>query len=264
MPQMGVSVSEGTVTRWLRNVGDTVSADESLLEISTDKVDTEVPSPGAGVLQEILVAEGETVAGRHRARSHRRGRSAAQPDARREPPAARRASPTPAAGLRARLRRRSRVDRREHETTRRCRQPGRSTRRQATAHAPSGTPFVSPVVARIAAEHGIDPRRSPGSGRDGRVTKKDMLAFVEARRARPAAPRAQAPAPADRAAVPRRGLPAAGACRRQQHRRRSTFAGPRAPRVRGPAACRASPHRAAADAARRTSDRSSRARASSR
>jgi len=61
MPQMGVSVSEGTVTRWLRNVGDTVSADESLLEVSTDKVDTEVPSPGGGVLKEILVAEGEVV-----------------------------------------------------------------------------------------------------------------------------------------------------------------------------------------------------------
>ena len=61
MPQMGVSVSEGTVTRWLKNVGDTVSADEPLLEISTDKVDTEVPSPGTGVLQEILVQEGETV-----------------------------------------------------------------------------------------------------------------------------------------------------------------------------------------------------------
>ena len=61
MPQMGVSVSEGTITKWLKNVGDPVEADESLLEISTDKVDTEVPSPGSGVLQEILVQEGETV-----------------------------------------------------------------------------------------------------------------------------------------------------------------------------------------------------------
>ena len=61
MPQMGVSVSEGTITKWLKNVGDTVAADESLLEISTDKVDTEVPSPGSGVVQEILVQEGETV-----------------------------------------------------------------------------------------------------------------------------------------------------------------------------------------------------------
>ena len=61
MPQMGVSVSEGTITKWLKNVGDPIEADESLLEISTDKVDTEVPSPGSGVLQEILVQEGETV-----------------------------------------------------------------------------------------------------------------------------------------------------------------------------------------------------------
>jgi len=62
MPQMGVSVSEGTVTRWLKGVGETVEADEPLLEISTDKVDTEVPSPGSGVLSEILVQEGQTVA----------------------------------------------------------------------------------------------------------------------------------------------------------------------------------------------------------
>src|SRR5436309_14984755 len=61
MPQMGVSVSEGTVTKWLKNPGDTVEADEPLLEISTDKVDTEVPAPGSGVLNEILVQEGETV-----------------------------------------------------------------------------------------------------------------------------------------------------------------------------------------------------------
>ena len=61
MPQMGVSVSEGTVTKWLKNPCDAVDADEPLLEISTDKVDTEVPSPGAGVLSEILVQEGQTV-----------------------------------------------------------------------------------------------------------------------------------------------------------------------------------------------------------
>src|SRR5215469_10501570 len=62
MPQMGVSVSEGTITRWLKQVGDTIEADETLLEISTDKVDTEVPSPASGVVSEILVQEGETVA----------------------------------------------------------------------------------------------------------------------------------------------------------------------------------------------------------
>src|SRR3954470_856852 len=61
MPQMGVSVSEGTITKWLKQEGEPVEADESLLEISTDKVDTEVPSPGSGIVQQILVQEGETV-----------------------------------------------------------------------------------------------------------------------------------------------------------------------------------------------------------
>src|SRR6478736_9365828 len=61
MPQMGVSVSEGTITKWLKQPGDAVAQDESLLEISTDKVDTEVPSPGDGVVAEILVGEGQTV-----------------------------------------------------------------------------------------------------------------------------------------------------------------------------------------------------------
>src|SRR3954466_8659581 len=62
MPQMGVSVSEGTIVRWVKGVGERIEADETLLEISTDKVDTEIPSPGTGVVQEILVQEGETVA----------------------------------------------------------------------------------------------------------------------------------------------------------------------------------------------------------
>src|SRR5947208_9615510 len=61
MPQMGVSVSEGTITKWLKQEGEQITADEPLLEISTDKVDTEVPSPGEGVVQQILVQEGETV-----------------------------------------------------------------------------------------------------------------------------------------------------------------------------------------------------------
>src|SRR6266496_549450 len=61
MPQMGVSVSEGTITKWLKQEGEAVQADEPLLEISTDKVDTEIPAPGSGVVQQILVPEGETV-----------------------------------------------------------------------------------------------------------------------------------------------------------------------------------------------------------
>ena len=61
MPQMGVSVSEGTITRWAKNVGETIEADETIVEISTDKVDTEVPAPATGVVRELLAAEGETV-----------------------------------------------------------------------------------------------------------------------------------------------------------------------------------------------------------
>ena len=74
MPQMGVSVSEGTITKWLKQEGEPIAADESLLEISTDKVDTEVPSPGEGIVQQILVQEGETVAVAMRARLAERHR----------------------------------------------------------------------------------------------------------------------------------------------------------------------------------------------
>ena len=98
MPQMGVSVSEGTITRWLKEVGERVEADETLLEISTDKIDTEVPSPASGIVTEILVTEGETVEvgtvlariggeaaaappAAARARAARAGRGAARTDA---------------------------------------------------------------------------------------------------------------------------------------------------------------------------------------
>jgi 2-oxoglutarate dehydrogenase E2 component (dihydrolipoamide succinyltransferase) len=173
MPQMGVSVSEGTVTRWLKNVGDAIAADETLLEISTDKVDTEVPSPRSGVLSEILVQEGETVpVGTLLARIG--GEGAAQPPAAAlEPPAP---EPEP--------------------------EPAGAAPEPAPAPAPPAEPhgngaaeshiFVSPVVARIAAEHGIDPSQIAGSGQGGRVTKKDILAFVE--QSPPAAPPAPAPA----------------------------------------------------------------------
>ena len=104
MPQMGVSVSEGTVTRWLRNVGDTIAADEPLLEISTDKVDTEVPSPGAGVLQRDPRQRGRDGAGRDGRRADRR-RQPARPPPRPEPPPRRssrsraaRAAPEPEPG----------------------------------------------------------------------------------------------------------------------------------------------------------------------
>ena len=158
MPQMGVSVSEGTVTKWLKQVGDTIAQDEPLLEISTDKVDTEIPSPGEGVVTEILVAEGETVEVGTRLAVigpadtgpvTADGPAVTAPAAAEPPPS----EPSMTASV-----------------------------APVSPHAePSGNgrTFVSPVVARIAAEHGIDPHTVAGTGTGGRVTKKDIQAFIE-------------------------------------------------------------------------------------
>ncbi len=203
MPQMGVSVSEGTVTKWLKQEGEQVEADESLLEISTDKVDTEVPSPASGTLTQILVQEGETVdvgtklaviGGDGVAASPKEevpepataqaaAESAAVSDAPATPPSAdtvEEATPAPAAAS---------------ETT--------------EAPSTNGKTFVSPVVAKIASEHGVDPSQIHGTGRGGRVTKKDILDFIEsgaqaappATPAQPEAPKAPVPAPAPGAAA---------------------------------------------------------------
>jgi pyruvate dehydrogenase E2 component (dihydrolipoamide acetyltransferase) len=167
MPQMGVSVSEGTITKWLKQVGDTVEADESLLEISTDKVDTEVPSPGTGVVQEILVQEGATVeVGTKLATITPEGAEAAAPAE--EPP-----PPEPATQQAAR----------EVEAASPAESPSPTAAPPAAA-APQdastdGRTFVSPVVAKIASEHGVDPTQVQGTGHGGRVTKKDILGFIE-------------------------------------------------------------------------------------
>ena len=184
MPQMGVSVAEGTVTKWLKQEGDVVAADEPLLEISTDKVDTEVPSPGSGILQQILVPEGHTVeVGTRLALIAAEGSAEPPPSAPPEAPAVPLPPPPPIA-------------------------PPAPEQVQVGAEDGErgldldGKSFVSPVVARIAGEHGVDVSRVPGSGRGGRVTKKDILAFVEAggaaatkAREEPVPAAAQAPAP---------------------------------------------------------------------
>ena len=182
MPQMGVSVSEGTVTRWLKQEGEHVEADEPLLEISTDKVDTEVPSPGSGTVTQILVLEGATVeVGTLLARIGGAAGEAPAPAAP-EPVAAEPVVPEPEPVAAA----------------------------EPVAPAPpseNGKAFVSPVVARIASEHGVDPAAVQGTGRGGRVTKQDILAFVESRPPAAAAP-ASAPAAQPAAAPPAAPAPA--------------------------------------------------------
>jgi 2-oxoglutarate dehydrogenase E2 component (dihydrolipoamide succinyltransferase) len=200
MPQMGVSVSEGTITKWLKQVGETIAADESLLEISTDKVDTEVPSPASGVVAEILVQEGETVeVGTKLAVIAPEGAEVSAPSSGDgaggvpEPATAQASAeanvssdapaPSPTADV--------------VEEATPAAEPTTPTTPEPAADSGNGKAFVSPVVARIASEHGVDPGQVQGTGRGGRVTKKDIMAFIEAGpAAAPAAPAPPAPAPA--------------------------------------------------------------------
>jgi pyruvate dehydrogenase E2 component (dihydrolipoamide acetyltransferase) len=208
MPQMGVSVSEGTITKWLKQEGEEVQSDEPLLEISTDKVDTEVPSPGSGVLKQILVAEGETVdVGTKLAVIGGDGAGAA-PAAAPEVTPEEEAPPEPAtqaaadASMAAASEGVGDVAPSEQAPA-----PEPAEAAQAgDGAAANGKTFVSPVVAKIASEHGVDPSQVEGTGRGGRVTKKDILQFIESGAEAPAA----APtAPAQPAAPPEAPAPPA-------------------------------------------------------
>ena len=154
MPQMGVSVAEGTVVGWRVEVGDRIGADQAICDISTDKIDTEVPAPVAGVVAEILVPVDETVdVGTVLARIATSG-SGPAPDA---PPA----TPEPSA---------------EPQVV-----PSNGAANGAAGTPPAAGDLrrYSPVVQRIAAEHGIDLSQVEGTGRGGRVRKQDVLALVE-------------------------------------------------------------------------------------
>jgi pyruvate dehydrogenase E2 component (dihydrolipoamide acetyltransferase) len=192
MPQMGVSVSEGTITKWLKQEGEQIEADESLLEISTDKVDTEVPSPASGIVTQILVQEGETVevGTKLAVIGGEAGAPAPEPEAPPEPATAAAAAEAQAPSSA------------ETPAPAATPEPTPAPAPQPVAAPTNGEQdsksFVSPVVARIAAEHGVDVSSVPGTGRGGRVTKKDILQFVESGAA--AAPAAEAPAPAPAAA----------------------------------------------------------------
>ncbi|TAK15399.1 MAG: 2-oxo acid dehydrogenase subunit E2 [Acidobacteria bacterium] len=176
MPQMGESIAEGTIVRWIKKVGDSIDKDEPMFEISTDKVDAEIPSPGAGVIIEISVKEGETVpvnsvvarigaagekpsSGAQSAAGAAGASGAGSAGAKAaEPIVAAPAPPAPA-----------------HQTL-------EDVRRQRS----------SPVVRKIAKEHGVDFTQLPGTGIAGRVTKKDILSAIE--RGTVAAPAPAAPA----------------------------------------------------------------------
>ena len=177
MPQMGESIFEGTITKWLKKPGDKVQRDEPLFEISTDKVDAEIPAPASGILQEIKVSEGNTVQVNTVVAVIGDGSGASASVA------AKAAAPAPA--------------------------PAASAKKEGPASAPAASApedeedsdvRSSPLVRKLAREHNVDLAKVSGTGTGGRVTKQDVLDFVERRTAGPVAapaPRqAAAPAPA--------------------------------------------------------------------
>jgi len=184
MPQMGESIFEGTITKWLKKPGDKVERDEPLFEISTDKVDAEIPSPSAGVLKEIKIAEGQTVpiqtivavidgAGSATATAPAPAPAKAAPAP--APAAAKPAAPAPAA-------------------------PVAAPAAPAAAASSASTERIhsSPLVRRLAKEHGVDLSAIEGTGAAGRITKEDIESVIAGQ----SAPAAAAPTPASAAARP--------------------------------------------------------------
>src|SRR6266513_2050001 len=174
MPQMGESIAEGTLSKWLKKVGDTVKRNETLFEISTHKVDAEIPAPAAGTLAEIKVQEGQTVPVQTLVAVLETEKGAAAPaPTKPEPPKAAAPAPKP-----------------EPPRTAAPAPPSEPAAR------PSGRPAdgdgggvqtaeqrlrtkSTPLVRKIAAEHSVDISRIPGSGYAGRVTKQDILGYIE-------------------------------------------------------------------------------------
>ena len=183
MPQMGESITEGTLTKWLKKVGDTVARDEPIFEISTDKVDAEIPSPAAGVLSEIRVQEGQTVTINTVVAVI--GSGAAAPAAA-AVPAVSAAAPSAPAPVVA---------------------PSASTGERLRS---------SPLVRKIASENNVDLRGVPGTGSSGRITKQDILGHLQGAPAAAPAPAVSAPAavtstaPAAKAAPPPAATPMPG------------------------------------------------------
>ena len=193
MPELGESVTEGTITRWLKQVGDTVEVDEALLEVSTDKVDTEVPSPVAGTIVEILHNEDDTVdVGAVIVRIGDPNAAPATP----EP-----AAPTPAPAAPAAPAAEEKVEvAPKVEAPKSVATPPAA---QAKVNSNDDVPYVTPLVRKLADKHGVDLRTVTGTGVGGRIRKQDVLAAAGqgAAESAPAAAEAPAAAPATAASA---------------------------------------------------------------
>jgi 2-oxoglutarate dehydrogenase E2 component (dihydrolipoamide succinyltransferase) len=232
MPQLGETVTEGTILSWAKQVGDTIAEDEVLLEISTDKVDTEVPSPAGGVIREILVEEGTTVsvgtplvviaepgedadqAPAAAPEPEATPEAAAEPEPEPEPapapeaaPAAE-AAPAPEAAPEA-----APTPAPEPASAAPVEAPAAAAEAAPTAQAAATAPEVaaatppevsddapkrgvlSPVVRKLADEHGLDLSQVTGTGEGGRITRKDVMAYIDAAATKVAVEPEAAPAP---------------------------------------------------------------------
>jgi len=204
MPQMGESIVEGTLTKWLKKPGDRIERDEPLFEISTDKVDTEIPSPAAGTLSEIIVEEGKTVGINTVVARIDEGGGAAVAS---KPAAAASAPAAPA----------PKAEAEPAPPVQPAAPPPAPTPEPAAAAEPESLGPLSPLVRKLARENNIDLAQVKGTGAGGRITKNDVEAYLAqakapapavAAPAPPAAPAYQPPAPPPAAAMP--PLPPAG------------------------------------------------------
>ena len=196
MPQLGETVTEGTVTRWFKQVGDEVALDEALFEVSTDKVDTEVPSPVAGVLSEILANEGDLVeVGQVLARvgSEAAAPAPAEPPAPEPPPAAAEPEPEPAPSPEPEPEPPAPEPAPVELPAAEPRSDAAEPRVSRAAKSGVGGLVLSPVVRRLISESGIDPTTITGTGRGGRITRSDVEQAIRARASAPAGDAAAAP-----------------------------------------------------------------------
>ncbi len=192
MPKMGESIMEATILRWVKNPGDSVEIDEPILEIATDKVDTEVPSPVGGVIAQVLFKENDVVpVGKVIAVISTEGESA---------------QPLPTPSIAEAPASNGALSNGQHSPAPAEAVPATASSAPAQVRAAGeGARFYSPLVRNIAQKEMISTQELeavPGSGQQGRVTKKDILAYVEQRRHTPATPQPAAPAPATPASVP--------------------------------------------------------------
>jgi pyruvate dehydrogenase E2 component (dihydrolipoamide acetyltransferase) len=243
MPQLGETVTEGTITKWFKQVGEEIAEDEPLFEVSTDKVDSEVPSPVSGVISEILVPEGETVdVGEVLARigdSAAGGGEAAPAEAApaeeapadeapadeapadegpadEGPPPAPQAEAPPAPAAAASdatgpIQPQTPAPAAEQPTPGPEQAPAGAPA-PSNGEAPSGAKLLSPVVRRLIGENNLDPAQIPGTGPGGRITRNDVLTAIDKGAAAPAQPApAQPAAPPPQAPAPQAPAPAAPA-----------------------------------------------------